>query len=44
MGEAPLGDRVEGWTAPARPGPKKITGQYVELEVLSAQKHAADLF
>ena len=44
MAQARLGDRVEGWTAPVRPGPKKIAGHYVELEVLSAQKHAADLF
>jgi len=44
MAQAHLGDRVEGWTAPVRPGPKKIAGHYVELEVLSAQKHAADLF
>ena len=44
MAQARLGDRAGGWTAPVRPGPKKIAGHYVELEVLSAQKHAADLF
>lgn len=39
-----LGERVEGWTPPERPGPEKIIGQYVELELLSAQKHTANLF
>ena len=44
MVQGPLGERVEGWTPPERPGPEKIIGQYVELELLSAQKHTANLF
>ena len=44
MRQAPLGERVEGWTPPVHPGPEKIIGKYVELELLSAQKHAANLF
>ena len=44
MAQRPLGERVEGWTPPKRPGPEKIIGHYVELELLSAQKHAANLF
>ena len=44
MGQGPLGERVEGWTPPERPGPEKIIGKYVELELLSAQKHAVHLF
>ncbi len=44
MVQRPLGERVEGWTPPERPGPQKINGQYVKLELLCAQKHAADLF
>ncbi len=44
MAQGPLGERVEGWRPLKRPGPQKIYGQYVEMELLSAQKHAADLF
>ena len=44
MVQGSLGERVEGWNLPERPGPEKIIGQYVELELLSAQKHAANLF
>ena len=44
MVQRPLGERVEGWTPPERPGPEKIIGKYVELELLSAQKHAVHLF
>ena len=44
MAHVPLGEPVEGWTPPDRPGPRKISGHYVELELLSAQKHAANLF
>ena len=44
MARGPLGEWVEGWTPPKRPGPQKINGQYVEMELLSAQRHAADLF
>ncbi len=38
-----VGPVVDGWTARSRPGPAMIEGQYVRLERLDADAHAADL-
>jgi len=39
-----IGARVENWHEPPRPTAAQLTGQLVELERLSADKHSADLF
>lgn len=38
------GEIVENWTAPPHPGPGALVGEFVRLEPLNADKHAADLF
>ena len=44
MAEKPLGTLVKNWSPPILPGHKIMAGRYVRLELLSAQKHAADLY
>ena len=41
--KAARGQRVDGWTAPARPGIMTLEGQHVRLEPLEADVHAAEL-
>ncbi|AXI49013.1 N-acetyltransferase [Sulfitobacter sp. SK012] len=41
---APLGSLVPNWTAPARPSGVPLEGQYVRLERLNPERHAALLF
>ena len=40
----PLGATVDSWTPPPVPGDAVLTGRYVRLEPLSAERHAALLF
>ena len=40
----PVGDPVPDWAAPPAPTGEILTGQYAQLEPLSAEKHAALLF
>ena len=40
----PVGTLLKNWSPPVLPGPQIIVGRYVRLELLSAQKHAADLY
>jgi RimJ/RimL family protein N-acetyltransferase len=42
--ETRLGVKVKGWAPPPRPAEAVITGRAVQLEPLSADQHAADLF
>jgi RimJ/RimL family protein N-acetyltransferase len=42
--EARLGELVQGWTPPPRPGYEALEGRVVRLEPLVADVHAADLF
>lgn len=42
--ERPVGFAIENWVEPPRPGGEVITGRYVMLEPLSAEKHAALLY
>jgi RimJ/RimL family protein N-acetyltransferase len=42
--DRPLGEKVENWTPPPRPEGEDMTGRYVQLERLDANRHAADLF
>ena len=44
MDRASLGAAVLGWTAPTRPAGQILSGQWVRLEPLDADLHAADLF
>lgn len=39
-----IGAKVENWNAPPRPNAQQLTGQFAQLEMLSAEKHSADLF
>jgi len=43
MTQAPLGLPVTGWTPPPRPDHRTIEGQFVRLEWLDADRHAAAL-
>ncbi len=38
------GELLTGWTVPPRPGDGMPEGRYVRLELLSADRHAADLY
>src|SRR5689334_4786158 len=40
----PIGYDVPGWTARPRPPRTAMEGRFVRLEMLDADKHAADLF
>jgi RimJ/RimL family protein N-acetyltransferase len=44
MSNNKLGVELIGWTPPLPPGPNVMEGRYVQLERLSADTHAADLF
>jgi len=44
MSEKPLGVLVKNWSPARLPGSKTLSGKFVLLEILSAQKHAADLY
>jgi len=39
-----IGPAVENWVVPPRPDQEVLTGQYCQLELLSAERHAALLF
>ena len=42
--ERPRGPIIPGWTPPPAPDGAAMSGRYVELEPLDAEKHAALLF
>ena len=42
--DRPLGEIVANWTPPIRPNFAVLKGRYVQLELLSAEHHAAQLF
>lgn len=44
MAGKPLGTLLKNWSPPILPGLQTMAGRYVRLELLSAQKHAADLY
>jgi RimJ/RimL family protein N-acetyltransferase len=44
MAKKVWGTLVENWSPPILPFHQKIAGRYVHLELLSAEKHAADLY
>ena len=44
MSDSKLGRSLPNWKVPPRPAPMTLTGAYVQLEPLSADTHAADLF
>ncbi len=43
VGAKSLGETVEGWRPPPRPGPARIAGRYAELERLDPERHAEEL-
>lgn len=42
--DKPLGERIEGWVPPRFPDAPQLKGQFVRLELLQADAHAAQLF
>ncbi len=43
LGE-PIGAPMPDWTAPATPARQTVSGRYIRLEPISAERHGADLF